>query len=196
MNQSTPLLIIFIKNPEKGKVKTRLAKEIGDDKALEVYHELLSHTHSITNNLLVEKFLYYSQRTDDGDIWNPKVYQKKVQKGGELGDKMSNAFSEGFGDGKGPICIIGSDCFELSENILNEAFEKLQQFDFVIGPANDGGYYLLGMNEFSPELFKNKVYSTSQVSKEAIDEIRRLKKSYFLLPELSDVDTLKDLKHS
>ena len=195
MKQSTPLLIIFIKNPDKGKVKTRLAKEIGNDKALEVYHELLSHTHSITNKLPVDKYLYYSQRTDDGDIWNSQVYQKKVQQGQELGDKMSNAFSEGFRDGKGPICIIGSDCFELSENILNEAFKKLQQFDFVIGPAKDGGYYLLGMNEYSPELFDNKVYSTAQVSEEAINEIKRLRKSYFSLPKLSDVDTLKDLNH-
>ena len=195
MTNSDPLLIIFIKNPEKGKVKTRLAKEIGDDKALEVYQELLNHTHSITNSLSVSKYLYYSQRVDENDIWSSADYQKKVQQGEELGSKMSNAFSEGFKDGKAPMCIIGSDCFELSEDILQDAFEKLKHFDFVIGPAKDGGYYLLGMNEHSPSLFNDKVYSTSDVLQDAINEITALDKSYFLLPKLSDIDTANDLNH-
>ncbi|MFT7035649.1 MAG: rSAM/selenodomain-associated transferase 1 [Cyclobacteriaceae bacterium] len=195
MTNPDPLLIIFIKNPEKGKVKTRLAKEIGDDKALEVYQELLNHTHSITNSLPVSKNLYYSQRVDENDIWSSADYQKLVQQGEELGSKMSNAFSDSFEDGKSPICIIGSDCFELSEDILQDAFEKLTDFDFVIGPAKDGGYYLLGMNVHSPTLFNDKVYSTSEVSEEAINAIKHLGKSYFLLPELSDIDTLKDLNN-
>lgn len=195
MTNPDPLLIIFIKNPKKGKVKTRLAKVIGDDKALNVYNELLNHTHSITNSLSVSKNLYYSQRVDKNDIWSSADYAKKVQQGEELGSKMSNAFSDGFEDGKDPICIIGSDCFELSEEILLDAFEKLKDFDFVIGPAKDGGYYLLGMNEHSPALFKDKVYSTSEVFKEAINEIKYLNKSYFLLPKLSDIDTANDLNH-
>jgi len=195
MNQSSLLLIIFIKNPVKGKVKTRLAKEIGADKALEVYQDLLNHTHSITQNLPFNKDLYYSERVDENDLWSSADYQKKVQQGEELGSKMSNAFNAGFKEGKSPICIIGSDCFELSEDILLDAFEKLKDFDFVIGPARDGGYYLLGMNEHSPSLFNDKLYSTSKVCEEAIHEIKKLGKSYFLLPKLSDIDTLKDLNH-
>ena len=152
-------------------MKTRLAKEIGDDNALEIYKELLVHTHSITANLPVDKDLYYAQRIDADDLWETGDYRKYVQQGDDLGTKMSNAFSQGFDNGKTPICIIGSDCFELTDKILNEAFEKLKQFDFVIGPAIDGGYYLLGMNEYSPALFNNKIYSTSDVCQEAMNEM-------------------------
>jgi len=193
MDSPKPLLIIFIKNPEKGKVKTRLAKEVGDERALEIYKQLLDHTHAITTDLSVEKAVYYSSKIDAGDQWEMGGYQKSVQEGKDLGDKMSNAFQAGFDSDYHPICIIGSDCFEINETIIAEAFEKLKTYDFVIGPAKDGGYYLLGMQEPSPQLFANKTYSTSEVCAEAMDEIRQMSKTCFLLPKLSDIDTLKDL---
>ncbi|MEQ6120128.1 TIGR04282 family arsenosugar biosynthesis glycosyltransferase [Reichenbachiella sp. MALMAid0571] len=193
MDLPQPLLIIFIKNPEKGKVKTRLAREVGDERALEIYKQLLDHTHSITTDLKVEKVLYYSTKIDIGDQWELGDYKKRIQEGNDLGDKMSNAFQAGFDNGNQPICIIGSDCFEINEPILAEAFEKLKEYDFVIGPAKDGGYYLLGMREPAPQLFANKTYSTPKVCAEAIHEIQQMSKTCFLLPTLSDIDTLKDL---
>lgn len=193
MESPKPLLIIFIKNPEKGKVKTRLAKEVGDERALEIYKQLLDHTHVITTDLQVEKIVYYSNQIDVGDQWDLGGYQKKVQEGKSLGDKMCNAFQVGFESDRHPICIVGSDCFEINETIIAQAFEKLKSYDYVIGPAKDGGYYLLGMREHSPQLFTNKTYSTSKVCDEAMDEIQHMSKTCFLLPKLSDVDTLKDL---
>lgn len=195
MNTTRPLLIIFVKNPVKGKVKTRLARDVGDERALEIYKQLLDHTHSVTIDLDCEKHLYYSNQIDRGDIWNLGNYQKFVQQGQDLGDKMSNAFKNAFKEHNGPVCIIGSDCLEINESIIREAFLKLEQFDFVIGPARDGGYYLLGMNSYVPQLFSNKTYSTPEVLEEAILEIKKLNKSFFLLPKLSDVDTLDDLNN-
>tara|TARA_R110000868_G_scaffold158268_1_gene386246 strand:+ start:108 stop:695 length:588 start_codon:yes stop_codon:yes gene_type:complete len=193
MNSPKPLLIIFIKNPEKGKVKTRLAKEVGDERALEIYKQLLDHTHAITTDLPIEKYVYYSSKIDAEDQWDLGGYQKSIQAGKDLGDKMCNAFQAGFDKDHHPICIIGSDCFEINETIIAEAFEKLKSYDYVIGPAKDGGYYLLGMREYSPQLFTNKTYSTSKVCAEAIAEIKLMSKTCFLLPKLSDIDTLKDL---
>lgn len=194
MNPSEPILLIFTKNPEKGKVKTRLARDVGDDRALEIYKQLLDHTHSVTVDLDCEKHLYYSNHIGRGDIWDLGNYQKFVQQGQDLGDKMSNAFKNAFKEHHGSVCIIGSDCLEINESIIQEAFLKLEQFDFVVGPARDGGYYLLGMKSYFPQLFYNKTYSTPEVFEELVMEIKRLDKSFFLLPKLSDVDTLDDLK--
>ena len=192
---SNPLLIIFVKNPEKGKVKTRLAADVGEDRALEIYKQLLDHTHSITVDLDVVKKVYYSQRIDNGDLWDIGQYEKFVQSGDGLGEKMASAFTDGFKEDHGSICIIGSDCFEITEQIINEAFEQLTSNDVVVGPANDGGYYLLGMNTYHPQLFEGKTYSTSSVLRELLDEIESLNLTVFKLPTLNDVDTVADLNY-
>ena len=188
-----PCLIIFIKNPEKGKVKTRLAKDIGEDKALDVYKKLLNHTRSVTEKLECTKHLFYSSFIDDKDKWQSNIYDKKVQAGNDLGEKMSDAFKQAFDNQHAPVCIIGSDCFDITEDIIIEAFEKLSKHDYVIGPATDGGFYLLGMNAFTPQLFEGKTYSTSQVCSDAIEEINKLNRTFYRLPILSDVDTVVDL---
>ena len=187
------LLLIFIKNSVKGKVKTRLAKDLGDDKALEIYKQLLQHTHGITKDLDIHKEVIYSDYIEQNDIWNGSVFAKKTQSGNDLGERMSFAFNEGFESGNQSICIIGSDCYDLTSQIITEAFESLKKHDFVIGPANDGGYYLIGMNEFHSQIFDNKTYSTNDVFQEAIDEMKKLNKSYFILPELTDIDDVNDL---
>lgn len=191
---SNSLLIVFIKNAVKGKVKTRLAKDLGDDKALEIYKQLLSHTQDITQDLSASKSIYYSEKIVLNDIWDQSKYFKQVQKGKHLGEKMSNAFQEEFSNQYDSICIIGSDCYDLSSEVIEMAFESLQKNDFVIGPANDGGYYLIGMNKFTSQIFEDKTYSTHNVFDEAIQEIKKLNKSYFVLPELTDIDDINDLK--
>ncbi len=188
------LLIIFIKNSIKGKVKTRLAKDLGDDKALEVYEQLLAHTQLISSKLSIHKSVMYSDYIEENDIWNTGDFTKDVQVGDDLGERMSLAFQKGFEAENQSICIIGSDCYDLSTEILKESFEQLKSHDFVIGPANDGGYYLLGMNKYYPEVFENKIYSTENVFQEAINEMQELNKSHFELPELTDIDDVNDLK--
>jgi len=191
---SKSLLIVFIKNTVKGKVKTRLAKDLGDDKALEIYKLLLSHTQLITKDLSTSKSIYYSEKIEANDIWNKNRYFKQIQKGKDLGEKMLNAFQDEFNNQYNSICIIGCDCYDLSSDVIEMAFESLHKHDFVIGPANDGGYYLIGMNKFTPQIFENKTYSTHHVFGEAIQEIKKLNKSYFVLPELTDIDDINDLK--
>jgi rSAM/selenodomain-associated transferase 1 len=186
-------LIIFVKNPEKGKVKTRLAATVGDDKALQIYLELLRHTRNVANQTAASRFLYYSQSIKEKDNWPKTDFQKRLQSGEDLGQKMANAFREVLQHHPKAV-IIGSDCASLSTEIVEEAFKLLDKYDFVIGPAMDGGYYLLGMREFHPEVFENIAWSTDEVGSSTLLKIDQLGKTYSLLPLLSDIDHEEDWK--
>lgn len=190
------LLIIFYRNPELGKVKTRLAKTIGEEKALAIYLKLSSHTRDSTEELAVTKVIYYSEFADTEDHWPNTSYQKKVQQGNDLGDKMHDAFVNAFADGYKSVCIIGTDCLELTPSIIKNAFKQLKTHDAVIGPALDGGYYLLGMNEFHPEIFKEKSWSAASVCADTILDFKNLKLSFSKLEMLSDIDDENDLLQS
>lgn len=187
------LLMIFVKNLIPGMVKTRLAKDIGIDKALDVYQELIYHTHDITRKLPYQKAVYYSEYVEIEDVWEDDNFDHKVQKGAELGEKMRNAFDEAF-DAHHFVGIIGSDCYELTQAHLQTAFEMLEEHDLVIGPAKDGGYYFLGMKEFYPQLFENKEYSNGNVLLDLLGEAEKLHLVTYQLPTLTDIDTLEDLQ--
>lgn len=187
------LLIIFYRNPELGKVKTRLAAALGDAKALAIYLYLAAHTKTISENLRGDKVVFYSHYIVTEDNWNNDLYQKHIQSGIDLGERMLHAFRDGFKSGFHSICIIGTDCFELTSALLEEAFTKLQSYDAVIGPAKDGGYYLLGMNALHVEFFKDKLWSTSTVCAATIQDFQTLGLKYHELPTLSDVDEKPDL---
>lgn len=185
-------LIIFQKNAVLGKVKTRLAASIGDEKALEIYEWLTSYTHEQVRGLNVDKFLFFS----DFILENPELdqdnYQYEVQSGEDLGGRMRNAFAHLFAKGYKNVVIIGTDCPHLKSSDLNKAFLNLGQVDLVIGPARDGGYYLLGMSSFFPQLFNDISWSTSKVLKSTLDRADGLDLEYEFLKVLSDIDTLSD----
>lgn len=187
------LLIIFYRNPELGKVKSRLADTVGEERALAIYLKLASFTRSVTSVINCDRVVYYSNFIDREDSWPNDKYVKHLQRGDDLGSKMRHAFETAFAQGYKRVCIIGTDCMELTSDILKEAFEALIRSDSVIGPAFDGGYYLLGMNRFIPEVFSNKRWSTYTVCTDTIDELKRLHRSYHVMPTLHDVDNEADL---
>lgn len=191
--QRKDLLIIFYRNPKIGKVKTRLAATAGNQKALEIYMKLSLHTKTITEDLNLEKIVFYTDVIDLMDIWPNATFLKALQDGKDLGEKMKNAFVAGFETGYSSICIIGTDCYELTAEIITQAFEALKSADAVIGPARDGGYYLLGMTNPHTEVFNNKNWSTETVLQQTIHDFESLGLHYFLLQELKDVDTEDDL---
>jgi uncharacterized protein len=189
------LLMIFVRNPELGKVKTRLAKTVGDKRALEVYNDLLKYTRDISIKCSSEKAVFYSHFIDDFDGWSNVLYQKFVQEGiNDLGVRMQNAFKLAFEKGYNRVVIIGSDCLEISTHDIEEAFFSLEKKDVIVGPAKDGGYYLLGMNKLHLELFKNKTWSSENVLSDTLLDIEKLNLTYHLLDILSDVDYEDDLK--
>ena len=177
-----------------GKAKTRLAATVGDERALAIYKELLKHTREVTLGLNVERALFYSHFIDNGDEWGNDFFRKYLQEGEDLGLRMANGFDVAFKNGSQKAIIIGSDCASLTPQIVEDAFLLLDKNDFVIGPADDGGYYLLGMNSFSPTLFENIEWSTEEVFPQTIAAIEELGKSYGTLPTLSDIDFEEDWK--
>ena len=185
-------LIIFQKKPERGKVKTRLANTIGDEKAVEVYQYLLDHTHRQAALLKVPTFVFFEKEEQPEYLLNNN-YHSALQESGNLGDKMKAAFRKVFEQGYRKIIIVGTDCLELDAEILNQAFYLLQSHEIVLGPAKDGGYYLLGMKKLYPRLFENKNWSTSTVLSDTMNDIKTLALNVHLLKELTDVDIYQDL---
>jgi len=186
-------LLIFAKNLINGEVKTRLAATMGNDFAFSLYKQLLEHTVSITNHLPVGKTIFYSTYIDGQDVWSHDIYEKQIQVGEDLGERMKNAFSYIFDKEYEKAIIIGTDCFEISAAVIMNAFIHLNNHDIVIGPATDGGYYLLGMKQVHAELFQNIYWSTSNVLQQTLAVCIDQNLSVHLLTELSDIDIEKDL---
>lgn len=185
-------LLLFIKNPELGKVKTRLAETAGAERALKIYLELLRHTREVALQVEARRLLFYSNFVDENDPWQSTHFEKIVQQGADLGERMQRAFQQAFALGASKVVIIGSDCALLSSEIIATAFQKLAEFPFVVGPATDGGYYLLGMNAYHPEVFAQIEWSTETVLPTTLERIQQLQKDYFLLPALPDIDYESD----
>lgn len=193
MFHSSKALLIFIKNPELGKVKTRLAETLGDPKALKIYLSLLAYTRQVALKVSAERYLFYSRYVENQDEWSPLDFHKLTQEGEDLGVRMLNAFQLSLSRHQKAV-IIGSDCATLTSDIIEDAFLKLDEVDCVIGPATDGGYYLLGMREVQPELFQQIPWSTENVRSLTIRRIKKSGRTYALLPELSDIDREEDWK--
>ena len=185
-------LIIFVRKPEKGKVKTRLAATLGEEKALSIYIELLQYTQIIAAATTADKYVFYSDYIQQNDLWSGSGFKKKLQGNYDLGGKMEEAFSILFEEGYAKVVIIGSDCFELSTAIIEQAFKLLEENEVVIGPASDGGYYLLGMKKLWPFIFENKQWSTENVFQQTLNDLQKENIPYGELITLTDVDTEED----
>ena len=154
-------LIIFIRNPIRGKVKTRLAQTLGEAKALYIYKELLEITRQQSIKVNAQCYLYYSDHIEL-DAWSETTFIKKVQSGIDLGDRMSNAFHE--------VLQIHSKAI-------------------IIGPAIDGGYYLLGMKSNIDSVFKSMPWSESSLYEKTIEKLNQLNFTHSSLIKLEDIDT-------
>ena len=186
------LIIVFVRTPELGKVKTRLAKSIGDVSALTIYKLLLKHTESVLHDLSFDKVVYYSEKVEENDFWEARLFEKKLQKGADLGERMQHAFETAFDQGYKKVLIIGSDLFDLKSIHITTAFEALENHDLTIGPSLDGGYYLLGMKELYPAVFKNKKWGTDSILENTLKDLQQ--QNVKLLEALNDIDTFEDLQ--
>ena len=186
------LLLIFTRNPELGKVKKRLAAGVGEEAALRIYEHLLQHTFEVTHNLPVEKWVCYSEEIPQEDLWEMGNFSKKLQQGKDLGERMENAFRSGFAAGFSKIIIIGSDLYDLSEEDLKMAFLELHSSEAVIGPATDGGYYLLGLKSLISPVFKNKIWGSNTIFDTTLADLKNYKLTQ--LEARNDIDRLEDLE--
>ncbi|RED46842.1 hypothetical protein DFQ10_101618 [Winogradskyella eximia] len=188
MNKS--LVIVFVKNIKLGTVKTRLAKTIGDFGAFEVYTELVKITEKATQKLDIDKRIYFSNAIVD-DQWKGEF--KAVQHGADLGERMLNAFKDGFDAGYNNIVLIGSDLPDIHSTHIKNGLEALNTSEVVFGPAEDGGYYLVGMSKLNTEIFTNKPWSQPNLFQLTLQELQSNQISVGILDTLNDIDTYEDL---
>jgi uncharacterized protein len=189
---SKNLILIFTRNPEIGKCKKRLAATVGDVNALAIYKILLQHTVNITERLDCHKAVYYDSKIEKNDIWQDDNYQKFKQIGSNLGLRMMYAFRNSFRAGYEKVVIIGSDLIDLEPQQINQTFSALDTHDVVIGPAVDGGYYLLGMKEMQTPIFYDKDWGTSTVRADTLSDLYSQKVA--MLETLNDIDVYDDLR--
>ncbi|MFX1340963.1 MAG: TIGR04282 family arsenosugar biosynthesis glycosyltransferase, partial [Promethearchaeota archaeon] len=150
---------------------------------------------SIARKIDSSRLLFYSDFIDENDSWDNRQFIKFLQKGNSFGTRMHKAFEVALKNHDRAV-IIGSDCEELTPEIIRDAFNKLSEVDVVLGPAKDGGYYLMGLKRNYPELFTNKKWSTSRVLADTLSDIKKLELSFYLLPVLSDIDDYEDFIRS
>ena len=196
-NKTKNTLMVFLKYPEAGKVKTRLAKDLGDQRAAEIYSEMsLKIIKNVLDASSYQTIIFYDPPEKENEIRNwigKEEVQYLPQVGHTLGDKISNAFKEVFSSKSKRAIIIGTDCTDVTSDTISQAINSLTDVDIVLGPAVDGGYYLLGLNNHTPEIFKEIKWSTESVLDQTIERIKEKKLSYELLNTLQDIDTIDDL---
>ena len=184
------LVIVFVKNIKLGKVKTRLAATIGNQGAFDVYTQLVDVTEKAIKNIKADKRIYFSEAVVE-NTWKNNV--KAVQQGESLGDRMSHAFKQGFEDGYDRIVLIGSDLPDITESQINAGLQALKSNEVVFGPAEDGGYYLVGFSKFHDFVFQNKPWSQDNLLEETLSELKENRVSFSTLETLNDIDTFEDL---
>lgn len=187
-------LVVFVRHPVLGKVKTRLAAGIGQHAALAFYEESLAHTREVLLSISADLHVFYSDEVAHGDIWTGARFFRHRQLGADLGERMADAFAQMERLGYERIVLIGSDLPQLQPDHLEKAFEALEEHELVFGPATDGGYWLIGCCEARIQLFENKRWSTGSVLADSLADCERNSWTYHLLEELNDIDTAEDLR--
>jgi rSAM/selenodomain-associated transferase 1 len=184
-------IIVFVKNPVAGKVKTRLASALGDQAALEIYLGLVSLMKKNLETVALPVYVYYSDFVDFEDDWPSDNVFKNVQSSGDLGERMADALRHVLTRHKKAV-LVGSDCPGINKQIMEEAFRSLDSNDMVIGPARDGGYYLIGMKRLYEDVFRQMPWSTGRVLQVTLEKCQSNSVTVSLLPELYDIDTEED----
>ena len=191
MPDNDSALIVFAKIPEPNKVKTRLTTLLSPEEASQLYASFLLDALDEYMQLPVDVRLYYAPvHSQIPDRFVPQGVSVFYQKGEGLGARMAAAFAESFVKGYQRIVIVGTDHPTLPPAFLHQAYSQLETpYTITIGPSEDGGYYLLGMNEFYPQLFEGMAYSHEDVFKETVHRAGQLPAELSVLPEWYDVDT-------
>jgi uncharacterized protein len=193
-----PIVLLFIKTPVKGRVKSRLAADVGEESALELYKRFILDIIETLEKSAYPFRIYFDLPGSEATLeaWLGKKYVFLSQEGSDLGARMGNAFRKAFSEGFSNAMLIGSDIPDLSFAVIQEAFTSLRESDVVIGPAADGGYYLIGFNKnaFLPSVFQGVTWSTHTVFQETMNRARGERLRVHLAPEWRDVDTAADLQ--
>jgi uncharacterized protein len=187
-------ILVFAKYPRAGQCKTRLAAGVGETDALRIYRALLRHTLAVVRDTPFRKVLMVDppERVAAAADWAPGMDAYLPQSAGDLGARMEHAVDSGFARGAKKILLLGCDCPQISKDSVVSSFHALNSCDVVLGPTDDGGYYLLGLKEGNPSLFRGIPWSTEKVFEKTLNILKFQTLSYFVQNAFSDVDTLED----
>lgn len=194
----SPCLVVVAKQPERGRVKTRIAAALGDDRAVELYRCALFDTLALALSITdVAHVLTYAPPTDDARRYFEQIapaFELLAQQGNALGERLSGIFARLL-QRHSPVVSIGSDGPDLPAAFITRAFETLRgETDVVLGPAADGGYYLLGMRSMQPTLFERINWSTEVVAEQTRQRAADARLQLAELPPWHDLDTVDDLQ--
>ena len=186
-------LIVFVKAPRPGTVKTRIAQTAGAQKACAIYREMVDTVLSRLRSLRAAQ-LWFAPDDAGPEIvpWLREDWTARPQGGGDLGERLSRAFASAFANGSERVVIVGSDCPEVKSSDIRAAWQQLQSHDLVVGPAVDGGYWLIGLRAPQPELFRDIAWSSDQVLGQTLQRAKTLGLRIQLLRILTDIDTEAD----
>ncbi|GAB4334201.1 MAG: TIGR04282 family arsenosugar biosynthesis glycosyltransferase [Leptolyngbyaceae cyanobacterium] len=192
-------LIVFVRYPEADKVKTRLIPALGAEGSASVYKQMAEHTLAQVRELSLLKNVSVQIWFTGGSIaqmndWLGDDLDYQTQPKGDLGDRLLYAFQTAFSQGNESVIAIGTDCPSLSSSILFQGFQALKYHSLILGPATDGGYYLIGMKQLIPEVFNGIAWSTFEVLQQTVKIAKELGLVIAYLPTLTDIDTPEDLK--
>ena len=195
MTPAERAVLVFVRAPEAGRAKTRLAAALGPEAALRVYVRLAEHTLREARASGAAVRVHFTPPGAEAAVrdWLGEGADYLPQGEGGLGERMERAFREAFRAGYGRVVIVGSDLPGLSAGLLRRALEGLEAREAVLGPARDGGYYLLGLRRVVPGLFTGVPWSTGEVFARTLERLREAGIEPALLEELADVDEADDL---
>jgi len=188
-------LIVFAKEPLKGRVKTRLGEHYTEEECVDLYKSFLHFTIELTHKITCDKKILAYDSEGEPDFLRQIAagFEFYEQKGAKLGEKMYNAIEYAYRSGASNVIIIGSDSPTLPSDFVDKAFAALDLYDVVIGPCRDGGYYLIGMKEPCPGIFEGIKWSTETVLRDTLLNVKRLDKKYMILEEWYDIDKPEDV---
>ncbi len=189
-------LLVFVKYPTPRQVKTRLGQEIGYENAAGLYHDFVEYLFQrLDNELGIDCLVYYAPAEKEKEFrsWLGDHRYYLSQSDGNLGNRLVHGFEQGF-QTYSRIIAIGTDSPDLPIEYLDDAFHHLKENDVVLGPCDDGGYYLIGLSHPFPALFHNIPWSTSRVFETTLQKINRAGAMLEVLPKWYDVDTFDDLQ--
>ncbi len=199
--RSEEILLVFLRYPEPGKVKTRLIPALGEVGAAETYRRLTERVVRTVvavdrPGLLPIAYVEPLERVGDVRSWLGEELDTLGQPTGDLGERLSYGFSWAFDRGADRVAAIGTDCIELTSEGIEEAFERLRHSDGVVGPACDGGYYLIGLSRPLPEVFHDIPWSSDRTASVTLERFEKAGASVDRLEPLRDIDTWEDLEAS
>ena len=186
-------VIVFLKAPRPGFVKTRIATELDAEGAAAIYQVLVGITLSrLESRSEVELRFAPDDAAGELSHWRRPAWQLRPQGDGDLGARMGRAIDDAFSEGVARVLVIGTDCPEIEASDLDDGFSALEGHDLVVGPAVDGGYWLLGLDRPRPELMRDMRWSGDRVFDTTMHRARDAGLRVAELRRLRDIDTLED----